>query len=112
MGVSPPGVRSDARSCYLSFSFQNENVLVVGGGDTAAEYVQYLRAQVNRVTLSYRQAQSTRLSKQSYDTFFQWETVKKSRYCEALTSNRSRMRQDARVLYSMNLNLPLAHLIE
>jgi thioredoxin reductase len=31
---------------------QNENVLVVGGGDTAAEYVQYLRGQSNRVILS------------------------------------------------------------
>jgi thioredoxin reductase (NADPH) len=47
---------------------QNEDVLVVGGGDTAAEYVQYLQAQVNRVTLSYRQSEFTRLSKQNHDT--------------------------------------------
>ena len=36
-----------------SHPIQNEDVLVVGGGDTAAEYVQYLHAQLNRVTLSY-----------------------------------------------------------
>jgi thioredoxin reductase (NADPH) len=55
---------------------QNEDVLVVGGGDTAAEYVQYLHAQVNRVTLSYRQAEFTRLSKQNHDTLFAMEERK------------------------------------
>jgi thioredoxin reductase (NADPH) len=59
-----------------SHPIRNEDVLVVGGGDTAAEYVQYLRAQINRVTLSYRQAQFTRLSKQSYDTLFAMENRK------------------------------------
>ena len=39
-----------------SQKIQNEEVLVIGGGDTAAEYVQYLPRQGNRVTLSYRQA--------------------------------------------------------
>jgi len=52
---------------------QNEEVLVVGGGDTAAEYVQYLHAQLNRVSLSYRQAQFTRLSKQNHDALFAME---------------------------------------
>lgn len=45
-----------------SYPIQNEAVLVVGGGDTAAEYVQYLHRQDNRVTLSYRKADFTRLS--------------------------------------------------
>jgi thioredoxin reductase (NADPH) len=70
------GEDSDARFCYLSFSFQNENVLVVGGGDTAAEYVQYLQTQGNRVTLSYRQAEFTRLSKQNHDALFAMEERK------------------------------------
>src|SRR5260370_36639442 len=59
-----------------SHPIQNEDVLVVGGGDTAAEYVQYLHAQLNRVTLSYRQAEFTRLSKQSHDTVFAMEERK------------------------------------
>jgi thioredoxin reductase (NADPH) len=59
-----------------SHPIQNEDVLVVGGGDTAAEYVQYLHAQVNRVTLSYRQAEFTRLSKQNHDTLFAMEERK------------------------------------
>ena len=49
-----------------SQAIQNEDVLVVGGGDTASEYVQYLRGQTNRVTLSYRQSQFSRLSKQNH----------------------------------------------
>jgi len=56
-----------------SHPIQNEDVLVVGGGDTAAEYVQYLQRQLNRVTLSYRQAEFTRLSKQNHDTLFAME---------------------------------------
>jgi thioredoxin reductase (NADPH) len=59
-----------------SHLIQNEDVLVVGGGDTAAEYVQYLHAQVNRVTLSYRQAEFTRLSMQNHDTLFAMEERK------------------------------------
>ena len=56
-----------------SQAIQNEDVLVVGGGDTAAEYVQYLQRQLNRVTLSYRQAEFTRLSKQNHDALFAME---------------------------------------
>jgi thioredoxin reductase (NADPH) len=56
-----------------SYPIQNENVLVVGGGDTAAEYVQYLHGQLNRVTLSYRQAEFTRLSRQNHDALFAME---------------------------------------
>jgi thioredoxin reductase (NADPH) len=59
-----------------SHPIQNEDVLVVGGGDTAAEYVRYLHAQGNRVTLSYRQAEFTRLSKQNRDTLFTMESRK------------------------------------
>ena len=56
-----------------SHPIQNEDVLVVDGGDTAAEYVQYLQRQVNRVTLSYRQAEFTRLNKQNHDALFAME---------------------------------------
>jgi thioredoxin reductase (NADPH) len=50
-----------------SQQIQNEAVLVVGGGDTAAEYVHYLRQQGNRITLSYRKADFTRLNQQNHD---------------------------------------------
>ncbi len=56
-----------------SHPIQNENVLVVGGGDTAAEYVQYLHQQLNRINLSYRQAQFSRLSKQNHDALLAME---------------------------------------
>jgi len=56
-----------------SHPIQNEDVLVVDGGDTAAEYVQYLQRQLNRVTLSYRQAEFTRLNKQNHDALFAME---------------------------------------
>ena len=59
-----------------SQAIQNEDVLVVGGGDTASEYVQYLRAQTNRVTLSYRQPQFSRLSKQNHDALLAMEERK------------------------------------
>lgn len=48
-----------------SQQIQNEAVLVVGGGDTAAEYVRYLRQQDNRIVLSYRNADFTRLNQQN-----------------------------------------------
>src|SRR5882724_11094244 len=52
---------------------EQENVLVVGGGDTAAEYVQYLYKQGNQVTLSYRQSEFARLNDQNRATFFGME---------------------------------------
>jgi thioredoxin reductase (NADPH) len=48
-----------------SRQIENENVLVVGGGDSAAEYVEYVYKQHNRVTLSYRQAEFTRLNERN-----------------------------------------------
>jgi thioredoxin reductase (NADPH) len=56
-----------------SQQIENEVVLVVGGGDTAAEYVQYLRQQDNRVTLSYRKADFTRLNQQNHDALLAME---------------------------------------
>jgi thioredoxin reductase (NADPH) len=56
-----------------SQAIQNEDVLVVGGGDTAAEYVQYLRQQDNRITLSYRKADFTRLNQQNHDALLAME---------------------------------------
>jgi thioredoxin reductase (NADPH) len=71
-----PSLKEKLLFDMTSHPIQNEDVLVVGGGDTAAEYVQYLHAQVNRVTLSYRQAKFTRLSKPNHDTLFAMEERK------------------------------------
>lgn len=55
---------------------EQENVLVVGGGDTASEYVQYLHKQGNQVTLSYRQSEFTRLNDQNRAALFAMEENK------------------------------------
>ena len=56
-----------------SYQIQNEDVLVVGGGDTAAEYVQYLHRQGNRVTLSYRKADFNRVNQQNLEALLEME---------------------------------------
>jgi thioredoxin reductase (NADPH) len=63
----PPSLKEKLLFDMTSSQIQNEDVLVVGGGDTAAEYVQYLPRQGNRVTLSYRKADFTRLNQQNHD---------------------------------------------
>lgn len=63
----PPTLKERLLFDMTSVQIKNEDVLVVGGGDTAAEYVQYLHEQGNRVTLSYRQAEFTRLNQQNHD---------------------------------------------
>src|SRR5260370_9629720 len=63
----PPSLKDKLLLDMTSHAIQNEDVLVVGGGDTAAEYIQYLRQQNNRVTLSYRKADFTRLNQENLD---------------------------------------------
>jgi thioredoxin reductase (NADPH) len=55
---------------------EKEECLVVGGGDTAAEYCQYLVQQGNRVTLSYRQSEFTRLNRVNYESLMALEERK------------------------------------
>lgn len=45
-----------------SKKIMNKKVLVVGGGDSASEYVQYLSQQGNKVTLSYRKSEISRMN--------------------------------------------------
>jgi thioredoxin reductase (NADPH) len=58
----PPSLKDRIMYDITSRPIENEDVLIVGGGDTASEYVQYLFQQNNRVTLSYRQQEFTRLN--------------------------------------------------
>ena len=69
----PPTLKERLLFDMTSQHIQNEAVLVIGGGDTAAEYVQYLRPQDNRITLSYRKADFTRLNQQNHDALLGME---------------------------------------
>jgi thioredoxin reductase (NADPH) len=80
----PPLLKERLLFDITSHPIQDEEVLVVGGGDTAAEYVQYLRQQINRVTLSYRKADFTRLNQQNHDALL---AIEKSGEVEILRSS-------------------------
>jgi thioredoxin reductase (NADPH) len=69
----PPSLKGRLLFDMTSQVIQSEAVLVVGGGDTAAEYVQYLSKQANHVTLSYRKADFTRLNQQNHDALLTME---------------------------------------
>jgi thioredoxin reductase (NADPH) len=69
----PPSLKERLLFDMTSQPIQSEDVLVVGGGDTAAEYVQYLPRQGNRVTLSYRKADFTRLNQQNHEALLAME---------------------------------------
>ncbi|HXD33341.1 MAG TPA: NAD(P)-binding domain-containing protein [Pyrinomonadaceae bacterium] len=69
----PPTLKERLLFDMTSQQIQSEAVLVVGGGDTASEYVQYLRQQDNRITLSYRRSDFTRLNQQNHDALLAME---------------------------------------
>ena len=58
----PPSLKDRLMFDITTRRIENEEVLIVGGGDTASEYVQHLFQQGNRVTLSYRQPEFKRLN--------------------------------------------------
>jgi thioredoxin reductase (NADPH) len=58
---------------------ESENVLVVGGGDTAAEYVDNLFRQNNRVTLSYRKSEFARVNERNRGVLQEMEQRKSVR---------------------------------
>ena len=68
--------------CYTFFPddepmyirFRMKMLLVIGGGDTAPEFVQYLYRQGDHVTLSYRKADFSRLNSQNLDILLTMET--------------------------------------
>jgi len=55
----------------------NSNVLVVGGGDSASEYCQFLVQNGNKVTLSYRRSDFNRMNHINYDSLLTLERENK-----------------------------------
>jgi thioredoxin reductase (NADPH) len=58
----PPALNKRIHYDLNSEELQNKDCLVVGGGDTASEYCQYLVERGNRVILSYRRTEFSRLN--------------------------------------------------
>ena len=58
----PPTLNKRIHYDITTVALKGEDCLVVGGGDTASEYCQFLVQQGNRVTLSYRRQEFARLN--------------------------------------------------
>jgi len=58
----PGALKARVHFDVTSHKITDSDVLVVGGGDSASEYVQYLHELGNRVTLSYRRAAFERMN--------------------------------------------------
>ncbi len=58
----PRNLRESIHFDITSFQSENENILVVGGGDSASEFSQYLIEMGNTITLSYRRNEFTRMN--------------------------------------------------
>ena len=89
----PTSLKSRLLFDITSSRIEGENVLVVGGGDTAAEYVENLFSQNNRVTLSYRKAEFTRLNERNRTMLQGMEQRKEALILRP--SNISRIEDDA-----------------
>jgi thioredoxin reductase (NADPH) len=70
----PPALSKRVHYDITSVSIKDEDCLVVGGGDTAAEYCQFLVQQGNRVTLSYRRQEFARLNPVNLESLLALET--------------------------------------
>lgn len=62
----PPELKDRIHFDVTSVPIENSHVLVVGGGNTAAEYVHYL-ANMNKVAMSYRRTEFHRLNEINED---------------------------------------------
>jgi len=58
----PADLRKDVVFDITSQKIENSEVLVIGGGDSASEYAQYLIQEGNRVTFSYRKTEFARMN--------------------------------------------------
>jgi thioredoxin reductase (NADPH) len=58
----PRKLKDNIHFDVTSFQAKDENILVVGGGDSASEFSQYLIEMGNNVTISYRRNEFTRMN--------------------------------------------------
>lgn len=58
----PASLKNKVLFDITAHDINNADVLVVGGGDSASEYAQYLSQKGNRVTLSYRKKEFARMN--------------------------------------------------
>jgi thioredoxin reductase (NADPH) len=69
----PPTLNKRIHYDITTVLLKDEDCLVVGGGDTAAEYCQFLVQQGNRVTLSYRRKEFARLNTVNHESLMALE---------------------------------------
>ena len=70
----PPALTKRVHYDITSVPIEGDDCLVVGGGDTASEYCQFLVQQNNRVTLSYRRQEFARLNPVNLESLMALET--------------------------------------
>jgi len=70
----PPALTKRVHYDITSEVIKDADCLVVGGGDTASEYCQFLVQQGNRVTLSYRRQEFVRLNPVNLESLMALET--------------------------------------
>jgi len=95
----PVSLNKNIHYDLTSSALENQDCLVVGGGDTASEYCQYLVERGNRVTLSYRRTEFSRLNRINHESLMALEQRKQItilrgsniKQLEADTDNRARV---------------------
>ncbi|MFT6070615.1 MAG: thioredoxin reductase (NADPH) [Bacteriovoracaceae bacterium] len=70
----PSSIRDKVHFDITSKKIENSKVLVIGGGDSASEYVQYLSQEGNQVDLSYRKDSFSRMNEINQASLFALET--------------------------------------
>ncbi|MCL6100116.1 MAG: NAD(P)-binding domain-containing protein [Bacteroidetes bacterium] len=73
----PTTLREKVLFDITSVEIKNANVLVVGGGDSASEYCQYLVQNGNAVTLSYRKKDFSRMNEINRESLLELERESK-----------------------------------
>lgn len=64
----PSDIRGQVTFDITTKKIENKNVLVIGGGDSASEYVQYLTQEGNKVSLCYRKKEFLRMNQINSDS--------------------------------------------
>lgn len=67
----PADLRKDVVFDITSQKIENSDVLVVGGGDSASEYAQYLVQEGNKVFFSYRKTEFARMNEINRDSLIE-----------------------------------------